>query len=818
MPALQIEKSGMKSLRLSTKISLVLSAMVCTVYVMQAFWSINQEHRDRRDALLLRAKLISEMQSDALSGPLWDYDQERALSSLNGILKDPDILQATVYDDANEVFAQISGRNFDSSAKLDLKTLTLVEKINFSPTNSRRKLVGKIKILMSLDRIEKALTSDIINSSIFALLIMVVMILGLTLAIRNITRPLVNMTEIMRRREGNDFSMNIKNEYLLREDEIGDIARSLEQDQRNRRDEEKILETTRAIATELKLDVLLKNIMEASSELLDAERSTLFLFDEKKNLLWSRFAQGLEQELIELKPGEGIAGTVWKNGKFEIIEDPYNDARFNPDIDLKTGFKTRNILCIPIRNKEGITIGVAQALNKRDGKFTDRDVKRLTSLNAQVSAALENAQLFENVLSMRNYNESILKSLTNGVISLDHDRRVQKINKAAENIIEKLNTDIEGNSIETILGVKNTWLYDAIEQVDKTGSEKQVSDIDLHSINSKKLAVNMSIAPLKNLEEQSSGFLAVIEDISQEKRVRNTMARYMPGSVVEQLLEQAEENLGGSLQPVTILFSDIRGFTTRSEEIGARATVSMLNEYLSLMVDIIEEHDGILDKFIGDAIMGLFGAPFPRSDDAINSVKTAQGMLKSLGKLNSIRIKRGEFPIEIGIGINTGEVVVGNIGSAKRMDYTVIGDAVNLAARLESATKHYSSNLLISETTYERITEDMQKCFRKVDIVTAKGKTLPVSIYEGLGDNHPLLSKLESWDEAIESYRNQEWVHAKERFTEFLENTRFGNNIDGSGNVEQSDPVARIYIERISFYEQNPPGTDWNGVYTMKTK
>ena len=471
--------------------------MVCTIYVMQAFWSINQEHRDRRDALLLRAKLISEMQSDALSGPLWDYDQERALSSLNGILKDPDILQATVYDDANEVFAQISGQNFDSSAKLDHKTLTLVEKINFSPTNSRRKLVGKIKILMSLDRIEKALTSDIINSSIFALLIMVVMILGLTLAIRNITKPLVNMTEIMRRREGNDFSMNIKNKYLLMEDEIGDIARSLEQDQRNRRDEEKILETTRAIATELKLDVLLKNIMEASSELLDAERSTLFLFDEKKNLLWSRFAQGLEQELIELKPGEGIAGTVWKNGKFEIIEDPYNDARFNPDIDLKTGFKTRNILCIPIRNKEGITIGVAQALNKRDGKFTDRDVKRLTSLNAQVSAALENAQLFENVLSMRNYNESILKSLTNGVISLDHDRRVQKINKAAENIIEKLNTDIEGNSIETILGVKNTWLYDAIEQVDKTGSEKQITDIDLHSINSKKLAVNMSIAPLK---------------------------------------------------------------------------------------------------------------------------------------------------------------------------------------------------------------------------------------------------------------------------------------------------------------------------------
>ena len=168
MPALQIEKSGMKSLRLSTKTSLVLSAMVCT-FIDAGVLVYKSGYRDRRDALLLRAKLISEMQSDALSGPLWDYDQERALSSLNGILKDPDVLQATVYDDANEVFAQISGQKFDSSAKLDLKTITLVEKINFSPTNSRRKLVGKIKILMSLDRIEKALTSDIINSSIFAL-------------------------------------------------------------------------------------------------------------------------------------------------------------------------------------------------------------------------------------------------------------------------------------------------------------------------------------------------------------------------------------------------------------------------------------------------------------------------------------------------------------------------------------------------------------------------------------------------------------------------------------------------------------------------
>ena len=133
------------------------------------------------------------------------------------------------------------------------------------------------------------------------------------------------------------------------------------------------------------------------------------------------------------------------------------------------------------------------------------------------------------------------------------------------------------------------------------------------------------------------------------------------------------------------------------------------------------------------------------------------------------------------------------------MDYTVIGDAVNLAARLESATKQYSSNLLISETTYEKITEDMQKSFRKVDIVTAKGKTLPVSIYEGLGEKHPLLSYIKNWDDAIESYRNQQWVQAKEKFAEILEITRSSCKIDEFGDVKQRPGRTVIYRKNFIF-------------------
>ena len=245
-----------------------------------------------------------------------------------------------------------------------------------------------------------------------------------------------------------------------------------------------------------------------------------------------------------------------------------------------------------------------------------------------------------------------------------------------------------------------------------------------------KVSVNVTIEPLVSTEGKKLGSMIMLEDISAEKRMKSTMARYMDPGIAAQLMGSGKEDdiLGGKSAVATIMFTDIRGFTPITESLGAQGTVGFLNDYFTLMVEEISKPDGMLDKFIGDAIMACFGLPIPHDDDEDRAARTAINMIKSLWAWNVERKAKGQLPADMGIGLNTDEVVSGNIGSPKRMNYTLIGDGVNLAARLESACKQYGARILISENTFKKLKGTYR--IRDIDDVVVIGKSEPVGVYE----------------------------------------------------------------------------------------
>ncbi|HEY3432512.1 MAG TPA: GAF domain-containing protein [Rhodocyclaceae bacterium] len=574
-----------------------------------------------------------------------------------------------------------------------------------------------------------------------------------------------------------------------------------------RRQEMEFIDVVSEVTADIKLGSLLQKVMGEATRLLNAERSTLFLNDEKSNELWSEVGQGLESMQIRLPNHVGIAGAVFSSSKSINIPYAYADLRFNPAFDKKTGYFTRSILCVPIINKHGKTIGVTQVLNKRGGPFTNEDESRLRAFTAQISIALENAKLFADVQSMKNYNEAMLESMSNGVVTLDESERIVTCNAAGLRILRTQPQAILQKQASEFFAGANTWLQEKIQRV----GASQVSELTMDAsliFGEAPLSVNVTVLPLQSTEKKRIGSMLLLEDISNEKRLKSTMSRYMDPGIADKLVANGAEMLGGQSVTATVLFSDVRSFTTITEQLGAQGTVALLNEYFTLMVDCIQREEGMLDKFIGDAIMAAFGIPVPHEDDTDRAVRAAVAMMKELHQWNKLRVADGKLPVDIGIGLNTDQVVSGNIGSKKRMDYTIIGDGVNLAARLESACKQYGAHILVSEFTYKQLKGTYYS--REMDVVIVKGKTKPVSIYEILDyhteETYPNLNEaLRQFKSGLQFYRQQRWDEAMSAFDEVQ-------------NLNPADKAALIYRERCQHLKQQPPGKDWDGVWVMESK
>ena len=584
-------------------------------------------------------------------------------------------------------------------------------------------------------------------------------------------------------------------------------AQFIERMKARHKQEMEFIDIVSEVTADIKLSSLLQKVMGEATRMLNAERSTLFLNDEKTGQLWSEVGQGLESMQIRLPNHIGIAGAVFTSGKSINIPYAYADLRFNPAFDKKTGFFTRSILCVPIVNKHGKTIGVTQVLNRHGGPFTGDDESRLRAFTAQISIALENAKLFADVQAMKNYNESMLESMSNGLITLDENERIVTCNTAGLRILKAHAEKVLHKPVTEFFAGGNAWVLEKLKQVTESGQQQTSMDAPLQVAN-ETLSVNLTVQPLLDADQKHIGSMFVIEDISSEKRLKSTMARYMDPGIADRMVAAGAEVLGGKNVECTVLFSDIRGFTTLTEQLGAQGTVALLNEYFTLMVDCIQHEEGMLDKFIGDAIMAAFGIPEGHADDADRAVRAAIAMIKMLEAWNRQRIGEGKLPVNIGVGMNTDTVVSGNIGSKKRMDFTIIGDGVNLASRLESACKQYGTRILVSEFTYKRLRGTYRA--REVDLVVVKGKTQPVAIYEILDyhtdETYPsLIDALGHFRNALTKYRQRNWPDATRLFNEVLA-------------LNPNDKAARLYIERCRYFTENPPGDDWDGVWVMESK
>lgn len=295
----------------------------------------------------------------------------------------------------------------------------------------------------------------------------------------------------------------------------------------------------------------------------------------------------------------------------------------------------------------------------------------------------------------------------------------------------------------------------------------------------------------------------VIAESKEKQFIRKSFQQYLSPTVVAELMKNPEKlRLGGEKKRVTVLFSDIRSFTTISEGLSPESLTQLMNEYLTAMTDIIMEHGGLVDKYIGDAIMAFWGAPIENPHQERDAAEAVQKMSKKIDELNEEWQKRGIPHVSMGVGLNTGEVIVGNMGSLKRFNYTIMGDEVNFASRLESLTKKYGALCLMSESTYQKIGNDVHFKVRELDTVRVKGKREPKKIYQ-LMTGGIASESIRVFEYGRTAYVMGKWDEAIGHFKKALS---YG-----------PDATSELFIQRCEELREHPP-VNWNGIYDHETK
>ncbi|MBE9164366.1 MULTISPECIES: AAA family ATPase [Microcoleaceae] len=575
-----------------------------------------------------------------------------------------------------------------------------------------------------------------------------------------------------------------------------------------------VMKASQAISGEILLDKLLSSLMKILMESAGAQRGYLIFSIQEKLLIE---AEGkIDDEVVTVlqsipvkncqKLSESIVNYVARTQESVVLDEAFRKGQFTNDPYIQKN-QLKSILCVPLINQSQIVSIVYLENNLTAGAFTPERVELLKVLSGQAAISIQNSKLYTEVRESENRLAQFLEAIPVGVSVLNASGKPYYSNRAAIQLLGKgVIPNVTSEQIPEVYQIYQAGTEQEYPSAELPtaralrGESATADDMEIHQGN-KIIPIEAWGTPIYDEKNNISYAIVAFQDITERKkaeteRIRFTAELFLLNQAYErfvpnqflQFLEKSsiiDVELGDQVQlEMSVLFSDIRDFTTLSETMTPENNFKFINSYLSRMEPVINENKGFIDKYIGDAIMALF------SGEADNAVKAGIAMLHRLVEYNQYCANSGCAPIQIGIGINTGSLMLGTVGGQNRMDGTVISDAVNLASRVESLTKNYGVSLLITQPTYSRLKNPSQYAIRTLDTVKVKGKSEAVTIYEVFDADTPeikagKLATLELFAEARALYLEGKLLEAARLFSEcWWQN--------------QADRTAKIYWERCN--------------------
>ncbi len=494
------------------------------------------------------------------------------------------------------------------------------------------------------------------------------------------------------------------------------------------------------------LDETLKSVLKRLLALSNGERAAIMLCEAGGRLV-TRVAQDIWGGNENFEPSHSVASEALDEQRPILIANATDSSRFG-EAESIVAMSLISVLCVPMIVHDE-NIGVLYVDSSAGGvAFDQSDLDLLVSFGSQAGASIQNARLHDELLHhvqelefARHYKDALIRSLSSGLIAIDSAGVITEWNPSASAILEVSTDQAMGSALSTVLPNSiSSWLYGLVNMAE-TGDQTILFGNEWEGTLGSRARVVLAcrVGRIRDPEDQVSGFVFVLNDRTdlvlieesrraerdEQQRLRDLFSRYLAPPVVERLLSNPDAvELGGTRQSVAVLFADVRGFTGFSEQTAPEEVVHVLNRYLELATEEIFEQYGTLDKFLGDGVMALFGAPVELPNHELAAVRAAAAMSARLDELR----KEVGSQVGFGIGIHAGEAIVGNIGTPQLMSYTAIGDVVNVAARLESEAR--SGEILISSEVYDRIGEYLD--VEELGSIYVKGRLQPVRTFKVL--------------------------------------------------------------------------------------